>query len=163
MNADPQIQTSVVEGPVAVAALDWPGPCGAEAMFVGRTREEDHPEFGPLKELDYEVYGPMAEALLRQAAEDAAAAHGALAVRVVHSCGMVAPGEASVVIQVATPHRAEAFVACRELIDRIKHELPVWKTEIWARGRTRVQGCCAHHPDDRKVVANDEIDEGVTP
>jgi molybdopterin synthase catalytic subunit len=146
------IETGLVDGPVGLGSLDWPPACGAEAIFVGRTRAEAHPELGALERLEYEVYEPMAQALLDRAARETAARHGAEAVRVVHSRGAVAPGEASVVIEVATGHRSEAFIACRELIDRIKHELPVWKTQVWQRGRTRVKGCCAHHPSDRTLI-----------
>jgi molybdopterin synthase catalytic subunit len=112
-------------------------------VFLGKTRQESHPQFGPLVRLEYEVYGPMAEKLLDQMAKDAAKRFGCLAVRLVHARGPVRPGEASVVIQVATPHRAEAFEACRWLIDRLKHELPIWKREIWRDGQTFVEGCRA--------------------
>lgn len=156
MNPPPHIETGLTEGPVRQVELDWPGPCGAEAVFLGRTRRERHPEFGPLLRLEYEVYAPMAEHLLAEAARDAAERHGALAVRCRHAFGAVGPGEASVVIQVATGHRGEAFTACRQLIDRIKHELPIWKTEVWAGGRTRVQGCCAHHPGDRERITGEK-------
>ena len=43
-------------------------------------------------------------------------------------------GEASVVIQVVMPHRAASLEACRHLIERLKHELPVWKREVWEGG-----------------------------
>jgi len=145
-----RIDTQVQEGPVRAVELDWPRPCGAEVNFLGRTREQTHATFGPLQRLEYEVYQPMAERLLARMAEEEADRVGALAVRLVHARGAVAPGEASVVVQVATPHRSEAFDACRRLIDRIKHELPVWKHEVWARGRTFVEGCCAHAGSARR-------------
>jgi molybdopterin synthase catalytic subunit len=137
------IETGLHVGPVAPASLDWPGGCGAEAVFVGRTRGEQHKQFGPLVRLEYEVYEPMAARLLEQLARDAAKRYGCHAIRFLHSQGTVAPGEASVVIQVATPHRGEAFDACRYLIERLKHELPIWKREIWQRGQTYVKGCAA--------------------
>jgi len=124
---------------------DWPGDCGAEAIFVGRTRVETHPQFGPLVRLEYEVYGPMALKLMQGMAEEAGQRFGSRAIRVVHAQGPVAPGQASVLIQVATPHRGEVFSACRYLIDRVKHELPIWKREIWEGGQTFVEGCCPSH------------------
>ncbi len=139
----PQIIVSVQAGAVSAVELDWPGACGGECVFLGRTRSEDHPDFGPLVRLEYEVYGPMAKKVLGQMAGDAAKKFGCLAVRMVHAQGAVQPGEASVVIQVATPHRGEAFEACRYLIDRLKHDLPVWKREVWRDGETFVDGCCA--------------------
>lgn len=144
---EPQIDTALCQGPAAIAALDWPADCGAENLFVGRTRRETHAQFGELIRLEYECYGPMALKLLDTMAREAAARFGCRAVRIVHAQGRVDPGQASVVIQVATPHRGEAFAACRYLIDRIKHELPIWKREVWERGETFVQGCCAHKHD----------------
>ncbi len=144
----PLISASLCQGPAVLAALDWPADCGAESVFLGRTRRESHPQFGNLLHLEYECYAPMAQKLLIDMAQDAAARWGCKAVRIVHAVGRVDLGQASVVIQVATPHRDEAFTACRYLIDRIKHELPIWKREVWERGSTFVEGCCAHHDDE---------------
>lgn len=146
------METGLHDGPVEAAALPWPGDCGAESVFLGRTRRETHPEFGPLEHLAYEVYGPMAERLLREMAQAAVERFGCRAVRLLHARGRVGLGEASIVIQVATPHRGASFDACRYLVERVKHELPVWKREIWQRGETFVQGCCVHHPSDRQSV-----------
>ena len=158
----PQIIAAVQDGPVAVAELNWPGACGGECVFLGRTREESHPEYGPLVRLAYEVYGQMAVKVLEQMAQDAADKFGCLAVRIVHAKGPVEPGEASVVIQVATPHRGEAFEACRYLIDRLKRDLPVWKREIWRDGETFVEGCCAGPGHERKVAGEKNTNlEGV--
>jgi molybdopterin synthase catalytic subunit len=139
-----QFETGLEAGPVTARELAWPASCGAECVFLGRTRSETHAELGELIQLEYEAYGPMAQRLLAVMARDAAARFGCQAVRLVHAQGVVKLGQASVVIQVAAPHRGEAFDACRYLIDRIKHELPIWKREIWQRGETFVQGCCAH-------------------
>jgi len=144
------IETGMQAGPVSVVSLDWPTDCGGEAIFLGRTRRETHREFGDLLRLEYEAYGPMASKLLDTMAREAAARWGCRIVRIAHATGAVLPGQASVVIQVGTPHRSEAFAACRYLIDRIKHELPIWKREIWQRGETFVEGCCAHTHDDTK-------------
>ena len=153
-NTSPKIIVGVQDGPVSVSALDWPGACGGECVFLGRTREECHAEYGPLLRLEYEVYEPMATKVLGQMARDAAEQFGCLAVRMIHAQGAVAIGEASVVIQVATPHRGEAFEACRYLIDRLKHDLPVWKREVWRDGETFVEGCCAGQ-DGRQPVAGE--------
>ncbi len=142
------IDVGVQDGPVAAAALDWPGDCGAETVFLGRTRVETHDEHGELLRLEYEVFEPMAAKVLDTMARDAMQKFGVKAVRIIHAQGVVEPGEASVVIQVATGHRGESFDACRYLIDRLKHELPVWKREVWQRGETWVEGCCAQHPEE---------------
>ncbi len=137
------IDIAITEGPVETVPLNWPGPCGAESVFLGRTREETHDTFGALEYLEYEVFEPMALKVLQEMCDEAASRFGCHAIRLAHSKGRVDPGQASVVIQVATPHRSESFDACRYLIDRLKHDLPVWKVEQWRDGRTRVEGCCA--------------------
>lgn len=161
-STNPRITVGVQDGPVAVSELDWPGPCGGECVFLGRTRVETHAEYGPLLRLEYEVYEPMATKVLEQMALDAAAEFGCLTVRMVHARGPVDPGEASVVIQVATPHRGEAFEACRYLIDRLKHDLPVWKREVWRDGETFVEGCCVGQGGRRVEAGGHETElEGV--
>lgn len=137
-----KIEVGMNTGPVSEITLDWPSACGAEVVFWGRTRAETHPEFGELIRLEYEAYAPMVEKLLGEMARDAAAKWDCYAVRMIHAHGAVLPGQASIVIQVATPHRSEAFLAGKYLIDRVKHELPIWKREIWMRGVTFVEGCC---------------------
>jgi molybdopterin synthase catalytic subunit len=136
----PALLTAIHDGPVPILPLDVPGSCGAECVFAGRTRGQTHPDHGRLLRLEYEMYEPMAARLLRAMAEDAAAKWDCGVVRAVHARGPVPLGEASVVIQVATPHRAASFEACRYLIERLKHELPVWKHEVWENGRTFVEG-----------------------
>lgn len=137
------IHTGIHPGPVPILELPWPDDCGGECIFVGRTRGENHPQFGRLLRLEYEMYEPMADRIMQGMALDAVQRFACRAVRIVHAKGAVDIGQASVVIQAATAHRAESFAACRHLIERIKHELPVWKHEIWEHGRTFVQGSCA--------------------
>jgi len=134
------IITAIHDGAVPILPLDVPTGCGAECIFAGRTRGENHPQHGALLQLEYEMYEPMAAKLLRDMADDAAARWDCGVIRLVHAKGPVPLGEASVVIQVVTPHRAASFEACRHLIERLKHELPVWKHEVWERGRTFVEG-----------------------
>jgi molybdopterin synthase catalytic subunit len=103
---------------------------GAVVVFEGVTRE--------VSELRYEAYAPMAE---RQIAEIVAAAverHGLCAAAAEHRVGVVPLSEPSVVVAVSAPHRAEAFAAAREIIDRIKAQVPIWKKEErqWVTGST---------------------------
>jgi len=145
ISEQPAICVAVQNGPVSVIELDFPGPCGAECVFLGRTRDDRHPEHGTLVRLEYEVYEPMAQKVLEKMAREAAGKFDCRYVRIVHAKGPVEPGEASVVIQVATPHRGASFDACRYLIDTLKQELPVWKKEVWRDGETFVEGCCVEH------------------
>jgi molybdopterin synthase catalytic subunit len=61
-------------------------------------------------------------------------------VAVAHRIGRLEIGEASVIIVVATPHRAEAFEACRYIIDTLKTKVPIWKKEIAMNGEEWVEG-----------------------
>jgi len=133
----PTIDVQLADGPVDAAPFrPFPQPAGAECVFLGRTREETHPRHGRLVRLSYEAFRPMAERVLRDLAERAAERFGCLSVRIAHAVGDVPPGEASVVVQVVAGHRAEAFDACRNLIDRLKLEAPIWKREVWEDGTT---------------------------
>lgn len=136
----PLIQTGLQHGPVAAIDLPAQPGCGGECVFLGRTRAETHPEFGELLRLDYEAYAQMAERKLEQLAQRIAQDHGCHAVRLVHATGPVPVGAASVVIQTLTPHRPAAFAACRDAIDTLKLEVPIWKREIWEKGESFVKG-----------------------
>jgi molybdopterin synthase catalytic subunit len=137
---NPWIDAQVCAGPLHYEELPWPQSCGAEAVFIGRSRAERHTEHGELLSLDYEGYPQMMEPLLHRLALRAARDHRLLAVRARHALGPIPLGAASVLIQCAAGHRAEAFTGCRWLIDEIKRSLPVWKRERWASGWTRVEG-----------------------
>ena len=156
-----RIETAIIQGPVQPSPLNWPDDCGAEAMFVGRTRIETHPTLGPLVHLEYELYETMAYERMKAIALETVRRWDCRAVRLHHAKGVVEPGQASVVIQVATPHRADAFDACRYMIDRLKHELPIWKVQVWQGGQTHVEGCCAHSeesPDTPARQASSTLD-----
>lgn len=113
---------------------------GGECVFLGRTRLERHPVHGELRRLSYDAYKAMAINQLRRLADDAARRHGAMFIRIHHSVGDVPVGQASVLIQVVCGRRDAAFTACRELIDRLKAEVPIWKREVWADGSTWSEG-----------------------
>jgi molybdopterin synthase catalytic subunit len=135
------IDVQLLTHPVDAVGFDpFPQPAGAECVFLGRTRREQHPRHGPLRRLSYEAYAPMARKQLDALARDAAVRFGCLAVRVHHAVGEVPPGGASVLVQVVCAHRAEAFEACRFLIDRLKATAPIWKREEWADGTTWSEG-----------------------
>jgi molybdopterin synthase catalytic subunit len=126
----------------------FPPGAGAECVFVGRTRVERHPGHGSLRRLSYEAYRPMALRLLRDLAEEATRRFGCQAVRVHHAVGVVDPGQASVLVQVACGHRDAAFEACRFLIDRLKEIAPIWKREEWQDGTTWARGTPVRAADE---------------
>src|SRR5450755_3811425 len=82
--------------------------------------------------LDYEAYGEMAEAQMHRLVDEARQRWRIIRMVMLHRIGRVDVGQPSVLIAVSTPHRAEAFEACRFLIDRIKAEATIWKKEIWS-------------------------------
>jgi molybdopterin synthase catalytic subunit len=109
---------------------------GGINVFVGLTRREKNAAGQDLTALDYEAYEEMALEQMRALARRAAEQWPISRLLLLHRLGRVAVGEPSVVIAVATPHRAEAFEACRWLIDTLKAEVPIWKQEVWSGGST---------------------------
>jgi molybdopterin synthase catalytic subunit len=107
---------------------------GGIAVFLGTTRAESGEASQPLVALDYEAYEEMALKQLQDLARRARDRWPILRLAVLHRTGRVAVGEPSVVIAVSTPHRAEAFEACRWIIDTLKAEVAIWKKEVWADG-----------------------------
>ena len=110
---------------------------GGIVTFHGATRGEHDPGHGALVRLDYEAYCTMAENQMRELARSAQRKWGAGRVAMLHRLGAVGVGEISVAIAVACPHRAEAFEACRWLIDTLKRDVPIWKKDVFADGFTR--------------------------
>lgn len=112
------------------------GRAGGVVLFEGVTRLEVHPKHGPLIRLEYEAYVEMAVKQLRELVSRARSRWRIESLAVVHRIGPVAVGESSVLIAVTCGHRAEAFEACRWLIDALKRDVPIWKREVWADGAT---------------------------
>ena len=101
---------------------------GAVVTFSGVTRE--------VAFLDYEAYEEMALPSLRAIAEAAVERHGLCAAAVEHRVGRVGLSEASVIVAASAPHRGEAFLGAREIIDEVKARAPIWKKEEgeWVEG-----------------------------
>src|SRR5215212_117557 len=125
----------IVEGPIDLAQLAEAvrtDECGAVCTFLGvarlysRGREVIH--------LEYEAYPEMAEKKMAEIAEEIRERWGTDRVAMLHRTGVLAIGEASVGIAVASPHRREAFEACQYAIDRLKTIVPIWKKEVWSNG-----------------------------
>lgn len=118
---------------------------GGFAAFEGRVR--NHNEGRRVDALEYEAFEPLALAEGARIVEDAVRRHGALQARCVHRIGSLAVGDVAVWVGVAARHRAEAFSACREIIDEIKHRLPIWKKEHYQGGDSGWVNCerCAEH------------------
>jgi molybdopterin synthase catalytic subunit len=122
-----------LEVSAAIARLTDPS-AGGVSIFLGTTRAEKNADGRVLLALDYEAYPEMATAQLTDLARRARDCWHISRLVIQHRTGRVAVGEASVLIAVSTPHRAEAFEACKWLIDTLKSEAAIWKKEIWGDG-----------------------------
>ena len=135
MNPSPffiHLTTDPLDVGEAVSFLQSPAVGGID-LFVGTTRRWTGEE--ETARLVYDAYVPMAEREMRRLAQEAAARWPVEGVYLVHRLGEVPPAEASVIVGVASAHRAEAFAACRYLIDTLKQQVPIWKREVYADGR----------------------------
>lgn len=124
------------ESPLDVAAhlgvVASPG-AGAVATFVGTVRDHDPGTPGEVVALDYSAH-PDAAAVLAAIAADVAAREDVLGLAVTHRVGHLGVGETAIVACVAAAHRGPAFEACRDLVERVKAELPLWKRQLLADG-----------------------------
>ncbi len=118
------------------AAVADPG-AGGIALFAGAVRDSDHDR--GVSGLSYSGH-PSAEDELRRVAEEIAEKFRVLGIAAVHRVGDLALGDLAVVVAVACPHRAEAFDACRALIDELKASVPIWKHQRFADGTTEWVG-----------------------
>lgn len=110
------------------------------AIFVGTVRDSSEGREGVIS-LDYEAYPGRAEEALRRVADATRARVPDLyRMALLHRTGKLEVGEASVIIAVSTPHRAESFEAARYAIDKLKDEAPIWKKETWGEGSAWVEG-----------------------
>lgn len=123
---DPALVDAAVAGP----------EFGAVVIFTGVVRNHDDGQ--SVSSLEYQSH-PDAEAFLRRCCEDVATETG-LPVAAVHRVGSLAVGDLALVAAVAAPHRAEAFAACAELVERIKHQVPIWKRQHFADGASEWVG-----------------------
>jgi len=120
----------LTDGPLRVAELIAAArrdSDGAVAAFVGVVR--DRHEGLPVESIEYAAYGEMAERELEKIERELAAAFPETRTLVRHRVGTLRVGEESVAIVAVSPHRADAFAACREAIEAVKARVPIWKLE----------------------------------
>jgi molybdopterin synthase catalytic subunit len=118
---------------------------GAVATFVGLVR--DHNKGRRVTHLVYESYDALAERALVRIVDEAREQWPSTVLAIHHRTGQLAIGEASVAIAAASPHRADAFAACRYAIERVKQIVPIWKHEYFDGGDVWIEGATAD-PDD---------------
>ncbi|MEE1621958.1 molybdenum cofactor biosynthesis protein MoaE [Zafaria sp. Z1313] len=110
---------------------------GAVVVFGGVVRNHDHGR-GVLK-LSYTAH-PDVDERLRDLARDVAARHPGTRLWAAHRVGELAVGDAALVAAAASAHRAEAFEACRDLVEAVKHGAPIWKEQFFDDGATEWVG-----------------------
>ena len=136
--------------PASLRALVADRACGGYASFEGWVR--DHNEGLRVTHLEYEAFEPLAikegERILARAIERFGVEHAAC----VHRVGDLAIGDMAVWVGVSSRHRQEAFLACRYIIDEVKHRLPIWKKEHYENGDTGWVNC------ERCAAAGQEIE-----
>jgi molybdopterin synthase catalytic subunit len=118
--------------PAHLAAVADPR-AGAVAAFVGQVRDHDPDADGQVTALEYSAH-PDAESVLRRICTELASDPEVLGLAVSHRTGSLVVGDLAIVACVATAHRALAFDVCRELVERVKTEVPIWKRQQLADG-----------------------------
>lgn len=132
-----QITREPLDRDALLAAVADPG-VGGIVVFEGVVRNEARGK--QVRYLEYDVYPEMAEEQMRTIVNEARQRWHTEHIAVAHRIGRLEIGEASVIIVVATPHRSEAFEACRYIIDTLKTTVPIWKKEVSTTGEEWVEG-----------------------
>jgi adenylyltransferase/sulfurtransferase len=113
--------------------------CGGYVTFEGWVR--DHNEGRAVRRLEYEAYAALAEREGERIVAEAIAKYGVQHAACVHRIGDLGLGEMAVWVGVSSRHRAEAFAACRYIIDEVKHRVPIWKKEHYVDGDSGWVNC----------------------
>ena len=130
---------------------------GGLALFLGAVR--DHNDGRPVTRLEYEAYASMAVAEMERIVDEIEGSIPGARCAVAHRTGTLEVGDIAVVCAASAPHRAEAFAACRRLIDEVKARAPIWKREHGPDGPYWVgweDARCApgHAPDEGHAHAH---------
>ncbi len=131
----------LIEKPIDVAAVlaaCGAAEAGAVSLFLGTVR--NHHAGHRVDHLEYEAYPPLALKTMQAIAATASSRWPLSAVALVHRLGRLTVGEVSVAVAVSSPHRAQAFEACRFIIDTVKEEVPLGKKEVGPDGQVWIEG-----------------------
>ncbi|HUK33558.1 MAG TPA: molybdenum cofactor biosynthesis protein MoaE [Vicinamibacterales bacterium] len=138
---------------VMAIAAQSDGVDGAVVTFLGLVR--NHNQGRRVHYLEYEAYEPLALTAFARIDDEVRARWPGMRIALHHRTGRLDVGDASVAIVTASPHRADAFAACRYVIERVKQIVPVWKREYFDGGDVWIEGATAD-PDDRDARAEAE-------
>jgi molybdopterin synthase catalytic subunit len=137
----------------AVAAGPESGADGAVVTFLGLVR--NHNLGRSVRYLEYEAYEPLAVKSFERIAQEIGERWPSARLALHHRVGRLQVGEASVAIAARSPHRGDAYAACRYAIERIKQIAPIWKHEFFDGGEVWIEGATAN-PDDPRARADAE-------
>ena len=160
LHQDPRIECHVVDiaegrlDPAAAIEFVSDDAHGGIDVFIGRVRASSHGR--ECVAIHYDMFDPLALTVFRSTAAEAIERFGPKAkCYVAHARGKLAVGDLAVVIAFGTPHRDEAFRGCREVIEAVKHQAPIWKQEHFIDGHSEwSEGCslCGHEPADEAAA-----------
>jgi len=129
----------LTRSPIDMADLHATSPAdGALCLFAGVVR--NHNDSRAVVRLEYEAYEEMALSEMQAIDTDVRKRWPITSVAIVHRLGALEIGDVSVAVAIASPHRAEAFEACRHAIDTLKKTVPIWKKEFYADGSVWLEG-----------------------
>jgi molybdopterin synthase catalytic subunit len=131
---------------VSVISAHSDGVDGAVVTFLGLVR--NHNQGRRVQYLEYEAYEPLALKAFERIDREVRERWPGMRLALHHRTGRLEIGEASVAIVTASPHRADAFAACRYVIERVKQIVPVWKREYFDGGDVWIEGATADPEDD---------------
>jgi molybdopterin synthase catalytic subunit len=127
---------------------------GAILVFAGTVRNHSDGRAGVIA-LEYEAHASMANRVIAGIVAEVQAECAVQRVALRHRLGRVALGDPAVIIAVSAAHRDEAYQASRRLIDRLKHEAPIWKREIRADGTSEWSRGCVAHAESKEILQNE--------
>ncbi|MDI1356008.1 MAG: molybdenum cofactor biosynthesis protein MoaE [bacterium] len=135
--AEKKKQTVLMQGPIpasfianSIAKHSSKTNIGAHSIFLGQVRT-DVVENKTVLAIEYSAYAEMAEEKFYHIRESAFKKYDLICMHIYHSVGVVKAGEMSLFVFVSSAHRAAAFEACREIVEQIKKEVPVWGKEMF--------------------------------
>lgn len=144
-------------GQIAITLADSAGSAagsdGAVVMFLGLVR--NHNVGRSVRYLEYEAYEPLALRAFERIAMEIHDRWPGATLALHHRIGRLDVGEASVAIVARSPHRGDAYAACRYAIERVKQIAPIWKREFFEGGDVWIEGATAD-PDDARARAEAE-------
>ena len=147
------LEVESVAAALAAAGGTDGGADGAVVTFLGLVR--NHNVGRRVRYLEYEAYEPLALKAFDRIAAEIAERWPSARLALHHRIGRLEVGEASIAIVVRSPHRGDAYAACRYTIERVKQIAPIWKREFFDGGDVWIEGATAN-PDDERARAEAE-------